>query len=109
VVTGKDAAPPKPCPDMLHEVGHRLERLADEKPFVGDLLLDFVAAGKAQVSFVACRGDFGGSQRVTSHAELFGLIHRLREKKIIFPVPSPFRGHIRRCIYDRLRCPSECE
>jgi HAD superfamily hydrolase (TIGR01509 family) len=87
VVTRKDVAHPKPCPDVLHEVGRRLDRKAHEMLFVGDSLLDFEAARRARVSFVAYKGDFGSNQRVTSHAELVGLIHRLREKKATLPVP----------------------
>ncbi len=87
VVTRKDVAYPKPWPDVLHEVGRRLDRQAHEMLFVGDSSLDLDAARRARVSFVAYKGDFGSNQRVASHAELVCLIHRLRDKEITPPVP----------------------
>lgn len=80
VVTRKDVARPKPWPDVLHEVGRRLERKSDEMLFVGDSSLDFEAAKNAQIRFVAYKDDLGGGCRIDSHAELVSLVRECTQR-----------------------------
>ncbi|MDT8423422.1 MAG: HAD family hydrolase [Desulfuromonadales bacterium] len=74
VVTSRDVARPKPCPDMLQLVSRQLEIDPDELVFIGDSHLDQLAAQRAKIRFVGYQTSFPGECCVTHHKELESLI-----------------------------------
>jgi HAD superfamily hydrolase (TIGR01509 family) len=74
VMTAAKASFPKPHPDPLLRILAHYGIKAEEALFVGDSVVDSLAAAAAGVPFVAYRAELQGIARIDAHEEILALI-----------------------------------
>ena len=74
VMTAAKASFPKPHPDPLLRILAHYGIKAEEALFVGDSVVDSLAADAAGVPFVAYRADLQGIARIDAHEEILALL-----------------------------------
>jgi len=74
VMTAAKASFPKPHPDPLLRILAHYGIKAEEALFVGDSVVDSLAAAAAGVPFVAYRADLQGIARIDAHEEILALL-----------------------------------
>jgi len=74
VMTAAKASFPKPHPDPLLRILAHYGIKAEEALFVGDSVVDSLAAAAAGVPFVAYRADLHGIARIDAHEEILALL-----------------------------------
>jgi len=74
VMTAAKASFPKPHPDPLLRILAHYGIKAEEALFVGDSVVDSLAAAAAGVPFVAYRAELQGIARIDAHEEILALL-----------------------------------